>query len=322
MTLDSKKLNALSSFLVVLILAIVITSLISPNVAYNARAVTSFGGGAAAPNVKVIDNVTYCTIGSRAEKLDAYLPNAGNIASSYPVVVFVHGGGWVGGDKSADWNNIFQMLVSNGYIVASINYFLAPSNPPPHGFPLNVEDVACAVRFLRANAGKFHIDANHIGLLGDSAGSNLVALESLSALNGTFDNVGQYTQYSSRVQAVVDEFGPANLTDPAFVKIHLTLLEQVFCAKSNWVKGSPVDYVPGGAPPFLIEQGINDTVVPMSQSVELNATLGAHGDQTRLILVKNAGHEFVHANPKKPIQSSLNQLLNDIVIFFFNSTLK
>jgi acetyl esterase/lipase len=286
------------------------------------RAVTS----SLPESTRLIANVTYCSIGGYREKMDLYLPSNVVVARDSsvrdPVVVYVHGGGWVQGDKSNDWFEIFPMLLSNNFVVASINYFLAPSRPPPYGFPLNIEDVACAVRFLRADAATYHVDPSHVGLLGDSAGGNLVSLEALSALNGTFDNVGPYTGYSSRVQAVADEFGPSNLTAPAFYDLHAALLHHVFDTKKNMIAASPVDYVSSkyAAPPFLIEQGENDTVVPMSQSIDLYDVLIGHGDQAQLILVQNAGHEFVPVNPHKALKPSLDQLLGDIV-GFFNSTL-
>jgi acetyl esterase/lipase len=283
--------------------------------------------------VVAIRNITYCNIDKYPERMDIYLPK-GALSSgiSYPTVMLVHGGAWINGSRGTVpivlSSNESPVLSSYGFIVASIDYFLPPPSP---AFPLNIEDVACAVRFLRYSAAQYHIDPNRIGLLGQSAGGHLVSLEALSAMNGTFDNAGQYTGYSSRVEAVVDEFGPANLTDPSFINnpvvlsytVHrINLIQFVFGGKyTNLILASPVNYVASGEPPFLILQGENDTTVPMIQSIQLYHALRSHGDQALLILVQHAGHGFVQVNPDIPISPSLSQLTLDI-INFFDSTLK
>jgi acetyl esterase/lipase len=276
-----------------------------------------------------IQNVAYCNIGGDSEQMDIYLPTSvsNGTLKAASTVIYVHGGGWVYGDKSDNWQGIFPMFLASNFVVVSINYFMPQTTVPPYGFPTNVEDVACAVRFLRANANQYHIDPQHIGLLGTSAGGNLASLEAVSALNGTFDSVGQYTSFSSQVEAVVDGFGPANLTDPIFSSesllrdygpAHYNLLEDVFANSSkNMIQASPADYVVSSkAPPFLIMQGENDTTVPMSQSVEFYNSLRAQGDNAQLVLVQNCGHDFAQINPNIPINPSLSTLLSDIVSFF------
>jgi acetyl esterase/lipase len=279
-----------------------------------------------------IRNVNYCTINNMPEYLDVYVPGSalssgsGGAAASDPLVMYVHGGGWVQGDKSADWNGIFKLLLDDNFVVASVNYYLPNASATPIGFPTNIEDVACALRFLRSNAVQYHIDPSHVGVFGDSAGANLVSLLGLAALNGTFGGVGGYAAESDAVQAVADCFGPANITDPQFLDnaalyhwglYHLDLFQVVFGNnKTNMARASPVNYAAAGAPPFLIEQGENDTTVPMSQSVQLYNVLQSHGDDAELILVQNAGHEFVQVNSATPISPSLQQLLTDIVNFF------
>jgi acetyl esterase/lipase len=286
-----------------------------------------------------IVNLTYCDIANQPEQMDVYLPagvtTGGNgsettTASSSPVdpaVLYINGGAWMISSKSVNWLDMFTLLTGEGYVVASINYAMPPPSP---SFPANIEDVACGVRFLRFEAAWLHIDPAHIGLLGDSSGGNLAALEALSsaAANGTFDQVGQYTQYSSRVQAVVDAFGPANLTDPSFLgttinsQIRLrgeNLTQYVFGGTmTNLARASPVDYVNTsiGAPPFLILHGLNDTIVPTIQSIQLYDALTRQGDRAVLVLVQNCDHEFRQFSPGRPISPSIPELQQDILNFY------
>lgn len=268
-------------------------------------------------------NVTYCNIGGIPETLNVFLP--ANTLTNRPLVIYVHGGGWVYGNDLDNWRNTSSVLVGLGYVVASINYFMPSVNgSAPYGFPLNIEDVACAVRYMRASASEYAVDSSKIGLFGTSAGGNLVTLEALTALNGTFDHIGQYQSYSSKVKMVIDGFGPTNLTMSNFSyqlmtdygREHFNLINSVFGDNTTLESQvSPINYVKPGAPPFLIIQGENDTVVPMSQSVELYNSLKAQGDSANIILVDNAGHGIVQVNNSIPTSPSIPQVLNELVQF-------
>jgi acetyl esterase/lipase len=275
-------------------------------------------------NAEVIQNVTYCIINDHPQQMDIYIPLKllENSSAKEPVVVFIHGGGWISGSMVYDWHGLYPVLEQNDFVVASINYFLAPPTTPPYGFPENIEDVECAVRYLRFNSGAYRIDPDHIGVVGDSAGGNLASLLGLASINGTFDDAGQYSNFSSRVQAVVDAFGPANLTDPALHNPNtIEDLARAFGnSVSNLLAGSPVNYVSLSAPPFLIIQGKNDTTVPPEQSIEFYNALRSKGNDANLILVSNAGHEFVQVG-SQPISPSLGTLLSYIVDFL-NSALR
>ena len=124
--------------------------------------------------------------------------------------------------------------------------------------------------------------------------------------------MGSYLNESSSVTAAVDLFGPANLTSYA----SYSTPEKVFGSnESNLVFTSPTNYIVVSAPPILIIQGVDDTTVPKSQSIELYNKLNAAGDQTQLILVQNMGHMFVQVG-SEPINPSITQISQDIVSFF------
>ena len=234
-------------------------------------------------------DVTYCN----SQTMDIYIPNSA-VTHPLPVAIFVHGGGLTSGDKS-DINPVFlNALASAGYAVASVNYRLAPQ----YKFPAQIEDLKCAIRYLRANAQAYDINASAIFLFGTSAGGELSAIAALTGSHSEFD-VGPYLNESSSVTAAVDMFGPANLTSFASYSDP----QKVFGGnQNNLVLASPTHFVTANSPPILIIQGVNDTTVPQSQSIQLYDELTAAGDQTQLILVQNMGHMFVQvgSEPDRP----------------------
>jgi len=251
-------------------------------------------------------NLTYC----HSQTLDLFVPR-GAPTRPLPIAMYVHGGGMTAGDKS-DINPIFlNALASSGYAVASVNYRLAPE----FRFPAQIEDVKCAIRYLRANAPRYGLDGSQIFAFGTSVGGQLVALAALTGPHSTFD-VGPYPTESSNLLAVVDIFGPANLTETAS-GFSPSGIEQVFGKNDHrdLALASPTHFVVPNAPPILLVQGVNDTTVLKSQSIELYRDLKAAGDQTQLVLVQNMGHMFVQVGPK-PLDPSLRRIGDDIVSFF------
>jgi acetyl esterase/lipase len=150
-------------------------------------------------------DITYATIDGVAIKMDIYYPRSADKA--VPLVLYVHGGSWAGGDKSSAGSIYIPDLVAGGYMVASINYRLAPD----YKIQSQIEDVNCAVMFLKAHAAEYGIDKAHIGAIGDSAGAHLVALLGTSDASAGLEGSGGYNDRSSRVQAVIDLFGPTDL---------------------------------------------------------------------------------------------------------------
>jgi acetyl esterase/lipase len=248
--------------------------------------------------------ITYCHDGGLAQTLDVDEPSP-LPAHLVPTVVYIHGGGWTGGDSSVASGSLIGQVASavaaKGWIFVSVDYRLAPR----FQWPAQIDDASCAVRFLRANAAALHVDPRHIGAIGDSAGGQVAALLGLAGRGAGFD-VGQNSRRSSAVQAVVDLYGPADLTSSEWKSSGIVeaVAPRVFGttlgpappgtpAARVLAAASPVTYVGPGAPPFLILQGDADTVVPPGQSVELAERLRAAGDSATLVLVRGATHEFV-----------------------------
>ena len=263
-------------------------------------------------------DITYCTAGGVALKMDVYFPYALE-DRPWPVAVFVHGGGYTSGDKKSVGVGGGQ-LRDRGYLLASVNYRLAPQ----YKWPAQIEDVKCAVRFLRANAAAYNIDPNRIGAWGDSAGGHLVALLGLTGPDAGFEGSGGYAGQSSRVRAVVDEYGPTDFTTYNLGDYGADLLQFILGttrAKAPEVlkHASPVTYVSRDAPPFLIIQGDRDRIVPPAQSQELYDRLKDAGAPATLLVVRNAGHGFV------PVGGSISPSILEIgkaVADFFDANVR
>ncbi len=263
-----------------------------------------------APQVKVIRNIEYARAGNLSLKMDLYLP-AGPEGET-PVILSIHGGGWHSGSKEASPGTDFAQY---GYAVAAINYRLIGQGT----FPANIQDCKAAVRWLRANGGGYGLDTRRIGVWGASAGGHLAALLGTSGgvaeLEGDLGNAG----YSSRVQAVVDYFGPTDLSkwrptvDPA---VNTDLSESrmmgfdVVRYPERAARGNPITYISKDTPEFFIAHGRSDPLVPVTQSELLHAALCKAGVPSRLRIIPGAGH------------SVLGLKLDDEVRAFFDRCLR
>ena len=254
-------------------------------------------------------NLTYCN----SQSLDLYIPSAA-ITRPLPIAMYIHGGGMTAGDKS-DLNPVFlDALASAGYAVASVNYRLAPQSR----FPAQIEDVRCAIRYLRAKAPKYGLNASELFAFGTSVGGQLVALAALTGSHSAFD-VGPYSTEPSNLIAVADMFGPANLTERAS-GFSPSGIQQVF-GKSDHrdlALASPTHFVVPNSPPILLVQGVDDTTVLKSQSMEFYEDLKTAGDQTQLVLVQNMGHMFMQVG-SRPLDPGLRLIAQDMVRFFDNT---
>ncbi len=243
---------------------------------------------------KVIANLPYANE-SPAQKLDIYLP-ADGAKTPLPLIIWVHGGAWEEGDKKycpvAD-------VTRYGFVLASINYRLSREAI----FPAQIHDCKAAVRWLRAHAKEYRINPDRITVWGESAGGHLAALLGTSGedqfLEGT---VGENLQFSSKVQAVIDWFGPTDLlalADEAIKSGSFSATEnpltRLFGGNSEDQKklaelANPIRYATKDDPPFLIMHGTKDPLVPLSQSKILNQALQKAGVTSTLIIIQNAGH--------------------------------
>ncbi len=238
-------------------------------------------------------DVEYAVASGIRLKLDLYFPR--NTPKPYPVIMFVHGGGWSGGSKT---NNRADFMALHGYAVVSIDYRLSGQAK----FPAQLYDCKGAVRWLRANAAKYDLDPNRIGVFGSSAGGHLVALLGttlgVDSLEGA---VGGNLQFSSAVHAVCDWYGPANfltICDYPSAINHCAddspearlIGGPIRANLAKAVAASPITYVNGDEPRFLIMHGTLDMSVPFQQSVELDSALRQAGVEVVFKPIVGGGH--------------------------------
>lgn len=253
--------------------------------------------------------VTYCTDGGTPLAMDLYTvprPPKGGA----PVAVFVHGGGWVFGDRRDDpfLTALVPRLTGEGIAVASIDYRLAGQAR----FPAQIVDVDCAVRFLRATGALVGLDPGRLAVIGSSAGGQLAALAGLATPPPAWVN-GQWAGQSSRPQAVVDLFGPADLDGGRWITAMVKAISVTFGAvpgshDERLLAASPVAWVGPGEPPVLILQGTADTIVPPAQSEELAQRLRQASDPVTLVLVHGGQHGLT-TRGERPSEAALIQTI-------------
>ncbi len=248
------------------------------------------------PGVEYLTGVQFGLGGGRPLRMEILRPQAAS-AKPLPVLVFVHGGGWRSGDRFGHLRQLAP-FVQKGYLCASIEYRLSGEAI----FPAQIEDCKCAIRFLRAQCKKYNLNPDRIGVWGSSAGGHLVALLGTSGGVAELEGTGGWPEQSSRVQAVCDWFGPADLLNsegllgripggpgsPEALLLGGPVAERQELA----AMASPVTYVSADDPPFLIMHGDRDRTVPFHQSELLHAALKKAGVDVTFIPIPGAGHGF------------------------------
>ena len=216
--------------------------------------------------VKFVPNLAYCE-GNEAWRLDLAMPRE---RSEVPRagLVFVHGGGWRGGDKRRGYFLRGALeYAQQGYVCVTVNYRLSGEAP----FPACVEDVKCAVRWLRAHAEEYNVDPDRIGGYGNSAGAHLVAMLGLVGPDAGLEGDGPHQEQSSLLNAVCASATPTDFlkwredSPSEFLKRGLLRgPEPSFLERAK--RASPLSYARAGAPPFLLVHGTADRTVPVSQA--------------------------------------------------------
>jgi acetyl esterase len=230
-------------------------------------------------------DIEYGKAGPVSLKLDASIPDG---KGPFPAVILVHGGGWRNGDKANNMKPVFAPLAEARFAWFSVNYRMWPD----HIYPAAVDDLVTAVRWLKAHAREYNVDAKRIALCGESAGGHLVAL------------VGARYGRQLGIAAVVPVYPPTDMEALAFgedktsganTAIGGFLGIQGLSPGASKVlrDASPVTWVSKGMPPFLIIHGASDKTVPFAQALKLQAKMKAVGAKVDLFTVDGAPHGWM-----------------------------
>jgi acetyl esterase/lipase len=236
-------------------------------------------------------DVEYSRVGERLA-MDIFRPK-GASSGRLPAVVAVHGGGFRRGSRNS-YQALCIELAQRGYVAATVSYRLAPR----HQFPAPLEDVKAAVRFLRANAARYSIDAERIGAVGGSAGGHLVLMLGLTGPLKIFEGSGPNLDQSSAVQAVVNYYGPVDLIESYAKSVDAGEVLPLFLGgdrlnnRKDHLLASPLHYVTPLAPPILTIHGTKDTFVNYEHAAWITSKLLSAGVETELETIADAGHGF------------------------------
>ena len=278
----------------------------------------------AAPTVRAADapkvpdgvtwepNVEYSNPDDQHLQLDIARPSKGD--GPLPAILLIHGGGFRAGTRQG-YDNLCMRLAQQGYVAATVTYRLAPK----YQFPAAVYDCKAAVRWLRANAGKYHIDPERVGVTGGSAGGHLALFLGVTGDVKAFEGDGGDADQSSKVACVVSFYGPSDFTksyghskDAAEV-LPLFLGGDLEKAHRRHIEASPLYWVTPDAAPTLCIHGTKDDYVAYEQATWMVDKLKAADVEADLLTIEGAGHGFKGQDEEKAEQA---------MIAFFDKRLK
>jgi acetyl esterase/lipase len=275
--------------------------------------------------VMALADVVFSTVeGYRPMILDVYLPP--ERGEPKPLIVYVHGGGWRGGHTRqsgafADFPAVLAELASRGYVVASVEYRLSLEAP----FPAALDDVRTALRFLKANAGRYGIDTARTGIFGGSAGGQLAILEAVTCGGAPTGADKSNPTVSDCPQAAVGWYGiyafpamPGRAESGA--EDDYLGCKAAECPRSQLAAASAIEHVDANDPPILLLHGDDDVVVPVAQSLSLADKLREAGGSVEIEVFPGIGHSWIGANEAETREISLRAL--DLTYRFFDRHLR
>ena len=269
-------------------------------------------------NIEKHLDIPYAETDNPRQRLDLFLPKDRG-EKRLPVIAFIHGGGWRNGDKRTGFDRIARFVASGDYAGGSIGYRLTNEG----SWPTQIHDCKAAIRWIRANAKKYGLDPDRIGIMGTSAGGHLVAMLGTSGgVESLEGDLGKYKDESSRVTCVVDFFGPTELLtmgkssridhdapgSPESKLVGGPLQETQEVAK----QASPITHVSKDDAPILIAHGTDDLLVPFEQSVKFQAKLKEVGVEAILIKMVDAGHGFRSRELDERVQMFFDRHLRNV----------
>jgi acetyl esterase/lipase len=292
-------------------------------------------------------DVVYQTLlGYRPMTLDLFLPPPSyDKKGPRPWIIYIHGGGWAFGGKRRsaaylDWPKVLASIAAQGFVVTSVSYRFSKEASSPAA----IQDVKAAIRWLRANAAKYHLDPDRGMTWGQSAGGQLAALAAVTCGVKALDPPARVDpnapnvevsasapkgadEVSDCVQGAVAWFGEydfaasykerkasaANAGQPDMMSLFLGCHGQ--CTAEQLRRPSPIAYVDSKDPPILLMHGTDDTTVNPAQSKAFEAALQKAGVRTKLVMLPGVGHSWIGKTPEATHHASKAALLQSMEFF-------
>ena len=265
--------------------------------------ILSFHGHAA--EIVLEKGIEFSKSGGETLQLNLAKPKVAN--GALPCVICIHGGGFRAGKRDS-YDGLIQKLASEGFVAVTISYRLAPKHP----FPAAIHDSKAAVRWVRANAAKYGINPEKIGVTGGSAGGHLAQFLGVTGDVPEFEGDGGSQGFSSKVQCVVNVYGPSDFTksygksvDAAEV-LPLFLGGDLKTALPAHIRSSPLNWVTPNAAPTLCIHGTEDKYVAHEQAVWIVERLKSCGVEANLLTLPGAGHGFKGEDAEKADQALIS----------------
>ena len=244
-------------------------------------------------SVKVIDNISYREGESKSWKLDLAMPeNFGT--TPRPAIVIIHGGGWrAGSKKDLVYRDLLLDYAFQGYLTISVEYRFDQETP----FPACIEDVKCAVRWLRAHAKEYNINPDKIGAFGHSAGAHLALMLAMSSDNKSLEGDSGWNDYSSKINAVVGGSTPT----------------QIGAKRANWNKPEwwPIGYISKNTVPMLLIQGIQDPIVKVDLVDDFVVKMKAAGaPDLSYIRIEGGDHDVAYSDSLRITKPAMDEFFD------------
>jgi len=249
------------------------------------------------------ENILFARADTTELKLNIAIP--ANPDKEYPLLIFIHGGGWQTGHRSA-YNGQIQDAAKEGFVAATVSHrytrTVDQAGEPIFRWPDPLHDVKAAVRFLRAHADSFHIDPDKIGVLGASSGAHLAMMLGFTSPKDSLEGdlsipEAEHQSVSTRVHAVANLSGPAEMVSSYDAPVITPFLSALMNGSpvdhpEKYRTASPVHHLSPGDPPVLTIHGRLDDVVPIEQALLLDSEMKRAGLNHQLVILENQGHIF------------------------------
>ncbi|ROV88899.1 hypothetical protein VSDG_08907 [Cytospora chrysosperma] len=279
-------------------------------------------------DAEIFKDIQYSTLGHIRQRLDLYLPLP-RPQGSMPLLVYIHGGAFMFGSKESPL--MPARLLPKGYALASLDYRLSGDAP----FPASLEDCKSAVRWLRAHAAEYGLDADRFVAIGESAGGHQASMLGVTSFSDGFD-VGDHLGVSSAVQGVVPYYGPSDFLqmdanapqdgksmkhDPpgSPESLYIGAPDGIQSVPEKVALANPITYISAGKklPPFFIAHGVDDHIVPYHQSILLDEALKKAGFSVTLHPVEGTDHVFLGSTKEQ--SDELDRKTDEFLVSVFGS---